>query len=479
MHILVFEDSGVTHLVPLAQTRPAFGLWCGAASLLERQRRCFDADALSVLVRPELAGPCHFLLPGVPVNTTAAGQPPQVLVNGRWLAPESVAVESGGPCVGLVGDQVAFVVLPSTANPAVAQATGNGPPVPCAPTWSATGVGLHLWFQNLTWYLDHWKAHLPTRPAGGAMIDYPWDLVQNNAHVLEQDERFWRTHREAIELRGPSLVGPPERLLVDSTARVEPLVLIDTTKGPVMVDRDAVVEAFSRLEGPCYVGPGTHVLAGRVRGSSFGPHCRIGGEVESSIVHGYSNKAHEGFLGHSYVGEWVNLGSGTQTSDLRNDYGQVTVTIAGQKVDTGLLKVGSFIGDHTKTSISCLLNTGSVVGPFGMLVNSGGLLPRTLPAFCLFSEGRLRERTDLGTMFTTAATMMARRDTAWLPGHADFYFDLYERTSGERTRLLRDSEQRSRRVPGEVVSVDFVGANPQQKLGLVPHGLDMARVGPY
>ncbi len=429
MHILVFEDSAVARLGPLAQTRPAFTLCCGAASLLERQRRCFDADAVSALVRPELAGLCRFLLPGVPVNTFAAGEPPQVLVNGRWLAPESVAVEPGEPGVGLVGDQVAFVVLPAGAPGAL-----------------ATGVNPPLTVQNLSWHLNHWKAHLPPRPAGGTMIDYPWDLVQNNALALEQDERFWRTHREAIAVTGPSCVGPMERLLVDPAARIEPLVLIDTTKGPVMVDRGAVVAAFSRLEGPCYVGPGTHILAGRVKGSSFGPHCRIGGEVESSIVHGFSNKAHEGFLGHSYVGEWVNLGSGTQTSDLRNDYGKVSLTISGQRVDTGLLKVGSFIGDHTKTSISCLFNTGSVAGPFGMLVASGTLLPRTLPAFCLYNEGRLRERTDLGAMFATAATMMARREITWAQEHADFYLDLYEITSGERTRLLRDNEQRLRRV---------------------------------
>jgi UDP-N-acetylglucosamine diphosphorylase/glucosamine-1-phosphate N-acetyltransferase len=430
MHILVFEDPAVVCLGPLAQTRPAFGLCCGAVSLFERQRRCFDADAVSVLVRPEMAGLSRFLLPDVAVNTTAPGEPPQVLVNGRWLAPEAVAVEHGEPGVGLVGDQVAFVVLPS---------------VPGEPGASATGVS-PLSFQNLSWHLNHWKAHLPTRPAGGVMIDYPWDLVQNNARALEQDECFWRTHREAIEVAGPSRVGPPERLLVDPSARIEPLVLIDTTNGPVMVDRDAVVGAFSRLEGPCYVGPGTHVLAGRVKGASFGPNCRIGGEVESSIVHGHSNKAHDGFLGHSYIGEWVNLGSGTQTSDLRNDYSKVNVTIAGQKVETGLLKVGSFIGDHTKTSISCLLNTGTVAGPFGMVVASRGLLPRTLPAFCIYIEGRLRERTDLGAMFATAATMMGRRNVTWQQEHADFYLDLYERTSGERTRLLRDNEQRLRRV---------------------------------
>src|SRR5207244_9081729 len=100
---------------------------------------------------------------------------------------------------------------------------------------------------------------------------------------------------------------------------------------------------FSRLEGPCVIGAGTHVLGAKIRsGTTLGPQCRIGGEVEASIVHGYSNKAHDGFLGHSYVGEWVNLGAGTCNSDLRNDYGEVTVTVRGQPVRTGLAKVGCF-----------------------------------------------------------------------------------------------------------------------------------------
>src|SRR5262249_15630117 len=151
-------------------------------------------------------------------------------------------------------------------------------------------------------------------------------------------------------------------------------------------------------------------------------------------------------LGHSYVGEWVNLGAGTHTSDLRNDYGKVAVTFGAERVQTGLLKVGSYIGDHTKTSIGTLFNTGSVCGPFAMLITAGSLLPRTLPAFCVIGEGRRRARTDLGAMFATAQAMMARRGVRWADEHADFYLDLYERTAGERERLLRDSERHLRRV---------------------------------
>jgi UDP-N-acetylglucosamine diphosphorylase/glucosamine-1-phosphate N-acetyltransferase len=225
------------------------------------------------------------------------------------------------------------------------------------------------------------------------------------------------------------------------------MVHIDTTNGPVLLDSGAVVQSFSRIEGPCYIGAGTRVLSARIHGGSIGPQCRIGGEVEASIVHGYSNKAHDGFLGHSYVGEWVNLAAGTTTSDLRTDYGVVRMTIQGRTIDTGLMKVGSFIGDHTKTSLNTLFNTGTVVGAFAQLLGSGELLPRNIPSFCRHGRGRLHERSDLRELFATAGIMMARRNRDWTDTHAELFFTLFEETASERRQLLRDSEQgRLRRV---------------------------------
>src|SRR5207245_10009051 len=131
------------------------------------------------------------------------------------------------------------------------------------------------------------------------------------------------------------------------------------------IDAEAVVHARTRLEGACYIGLGCHVLGATIRaGTSLGPACRVGGEVEASIVLGRSNKYHDGFLGHSYVGEWVNLGAGTHNSDLRNDYGEVTAVVRGERIRTGLGKVGCFLGDHVKTGLGTLLNTGSNVGCF-------------------------------------------------------------------------------------------------------------------
>ena len=137
-------------------------------------------------------------------------------------------------------------------------------------------------------------------------------------------------------------------------------------------------------------GPETQLFRANIRGSvSIGPNCRIGGEVEDSIVHGFSNKYHEGFLGHAYVGEWVNLGAITSNSDLRNDYGEVFVPLQGDPVATGQAKVGCFIGDHSRTGIGSMLNTGTAIGVMCNVLPAGVLLPKHVPSFTAVLYGRV------------------------------------------------------------------------------------------
>lgn len=426
MRIYVFEDADVKNLQPLTLTRPAFDLRCGAVSLLERQDRVLPEPVNMALVRPELVDVCRLHHPQLQVHDAtrveeASASEMALLVNARWLAPsESVSMPDTGE-VGLIGEQVAYVIVLAV---------------------ELRGLSLG----NLGWRLEEWRHRLPQRDAGGRMIDYPWDLVENNGAALEEDYRHW-WKAGVPEAHGVSISGPAERCLIAHTATIEPMVHIDTTNGPVLIDRGAVVQSFSRIEGPCYIGAGTRVLSARIHGGSIGPQCRIGGEVEASIIHGYSNKAHDGFLGHSYVGEWVNLAAGTTTSDLRTDYGVVRMPIQGRTIDTGLMKVGSFIGDHTKTSLNTLFNTGTVVGAFAQLLGSGELLPRNIPSFCRLGRGRLHERNDLRELFATASVVMARRNREWTDTHAELFFTLFEETASERRLLLRESEQgRLRRV---------------------------------
>jgi UDP-N-acetylglucosamine diphosphorylase / glucose-1-phosphate thymidylyltransferase / UDP-N-acetylgalactosamine diphosphorylase / glucosamine-1-phosphate N-acetyltransferase / galactosamine-1-phosphate N-acetyltransferase len=420
MRVCLFEDGGVFSLDPLTATRPAFDLVCGATSLAARQCRHFAPCAVGALVRPHLAELFRLEHPETPVNDpTWLRAAPTVLVNGRWLPPVRPATSAPGPCVAVVGDTVAYAVVGPDLLTYCSQDT-------------------------LEDCLSLWKDTLPHRPAGGALISYPWDLVEHNPAQLHAD--FDRIASSALPEAHPAqltVVGPRTQLVVDPTARLDPLVVIDTTGGPVVIDREAVVTAFTRLEGPCYIGPEAHVLGAKIRaGSTIGPCCRVGGEVEASILHAHSNKYHDGFLGHSYVGEWVNLGAGTSNSDLRNDYGEVTVVVNGERVPTGLAKVGCFVGDHTKTALGTLINTGSNIGCFCNLVPSGPLMPKYLPSFTSWWNGGLREATDLAGLLGTATEVMRRRGAAFTEAHTNLVRHLFEETAPRRRQALKEAEQR-------------------------------------
>jgi UDP-N-acetylglucosamine diphosphorylase/glucosamine-1-phosphate N-acetyltransferase len=413
MRVCVFEDRGVDLLEPLTLTRPAFDLWCGAATLLEHQCRHFGATEAGALVRQALAPLCRLDHPVLAVNDPAwLGGGATVLVNARWLPPAEPAGDLSAPRVALAGAQVAYAVLPPDRLP------------DCPP-------------EDVEGWVAGCRDALPCGPAGGRLLEYPWDLVEQNGPTLCRAALPGRGRTPSPAPPGVALVGPGDALFIDPSAEVEPLVLLDTRKGPVLVEREARVQAFSRLEGPCYIGAGTWVLGAHVAGSTVGPVCRVGGEVEGSILQGYSNKAHEGFLGHSYIGEWVNLGAGTQVSDLRVDYRPVTMTVAGKRVATGLTKVGAFLGDHTKTGINTLVNTGTVAGAFCQLFPSNLLPPRVVPSFCAFARGQLQEAEDPGPLLETAALAMRRRGRELTDAHANFFRRLHGQTALGRAQALR------------------------------------------
>lgn len=420
MRLCLFEDRFCPWLEPLSLTRPVFDLLCGATSLGEKQLRWFRADSAGVLLRPALADLYRLEHPGVPANDLAWLRAEQVvLVNGRWLPPPTPPRLPDHPQVALVDNVVAYAVVP-------------------AEQLHHCSVG------TLEDCLENWKHHLPQTPADGVMIQYPWQLVQHNAQQLHHDlttgHLGWENANEREQV---AIVGPRELAQVHPEAHLDPFVVLDTTGGPIRIERGAVVTAFSRIEGPCWIGPDTHVLGAKVRaGTTLGPNCRVGGEIEASIVHGHSNKYHEGFLGHSYVGEWVNLGAGTHTSDLRNDYGEVTVVVNETRIKTGLNKVGCFIGDHTKTGLGTLINTGSNLGVFCNVLPAGPLTPRFIPSFCWWWNGRLSEARPLPELLATAKKVMVRRGKTLTEVHAALFRHLQEQTAPLRRRLIQEIEPR-------------------------------------
>ena len=210
--------------------------------------------------------------------------------------------------------------------------------------------------------------------------------------------------------------------VVTQGAAVEPGVVFDVRAGPVVLEAGSEIRSGTRLEGPAFVGAGTRILGGYVRASVFGPECRVRGEVAASVFLGYANKAHDGFVGHSVVGRWTNLGAGSITSNLKNTYGPVRLDVAGERIETGRLNVGSLLGDHAKTAIGTLLPTGAVVSAGANVF--GGPAPKYLPPFAWGVAG---ERMTEDGFLRIAERVMARRQVAWTEARRESLRRTYRR----------------------------------------------------
>jgi UDP-N-acetylglucosamine diphosphorylase/glucosamine-1-phosphate N-acetyltransferase len=404
MRICVYEDQHVGGLLPLVLTRPACDLLCGLTTLLEKQVRYFEAAVVGHICRPIVADLIRSRYTVANVNDAPwLRGAPTVLVNARWVPPprpaqclapqprrhllaRTTSLLGEEPFVATAHGAVAFAMLDTRHLESVSLATINE----C---------------------IDDWMRSLPTREVGGTVVARPWELIDINGDEIARDfEATCDPTDVGFHPSGFAVVGHADKLLIDPSAQVDPMVVADTTHGPVVIGADAVVHAFTRLEGPCAIGGGTIVRGAQVRaGTTFGPSCRIGGEIESSIVLGYANKYHDGFLGHSYVGEWVNLAAGTHTSDLRCDYGPVSVPVDGVEVPTGRTKVGAIIGDHVKMGLSVLLNCGTSIGPFAQVLPTGTYAPREIAAATRVGPGGAKVMTDFDRLLTAADTAMRRR----------------------------------------------------------------------
>lgn len=417
MRVCLFEDQP-SRFEPLSLTRPVFDLLCGITSLADKHRQFFQAKQWGVWIRPGLIPLYRELNPGVPVNDPDwLAEGPLVMTNGRWL-PGRTSFEPAVPHVAFHEGRPAYAV--------VAEGWQN----------EVDEKGLIALAERL-----------PKREAGGQWVENVWNLVEFNGEQIGRDYPGWlRRHGSGLKETRLALVGPGDRLWISPSAKIDPYVVADTTQGPVVLAEGAVVTAFTRLEGPCFVGPGTQLMGAKIRGgTTLGPQCRIGGEVEASIVHGYSNKYHEGFLGHAYLGEWVNLGAGTHNSDLRNDYGEVHMIQDGQRIPTGLTKVGCFLGDHTKTGLGTLLNTGSSAGVFCNLLPAGRFAPKEIPSFMSWWNGQLREAFSLQQLLITAGQVMKRRGRSLTTVQEAYYRQLWDETDSARQRVLREQEIRQLR----------------------------------
>ncbi len=256
-----------------------------------------------------------------------------------------------------------------------------------------------------------------------------WELIADLVPTLQADlERIVAERGPGRVPAGCTVIGDPS-VIVSEGAVVEPQVVFDVRGGPIVLERGVEVRAFTRLHGPLHVGPGTRVVGGQVRESAIGPRCVVHGEISNSLFLGFANKSHDGFLGHSVIGRWVNLGAGTVTSNLKNTYGPVRLDLGAARIETGMTFLGALVGDHAKTAIGTMLPTGCVIG-VGANVFGTRRPEAHVPAFAWGTEEP--GRTLACRMFLqTAERVLPRRDVPFDDAVRNYLTAVWEAATGQ------------------------------------------------
>ncbi|MGH7127766.1 MAG: putative sugar nucleotidyl transferase, partial [Planctomycetaceae bacterium] len=436
---ILFEDAAWPRFLPLVYTRAVFQLLCGmdalwrkAAWLAERPSggsrengHAACTTPLELWCRPEIADVVAEHT-GRAVNRSL---PPQqdrsiLLLNGRgiwtrlpeWPHEDEAWVGTAGPDHD-IACLAADAELAAQLSPDVLLDGGRA--------------------RSLL-------ASLPRRDVSGdvQLVQWPWQLIHANERAIQADWSRRTCGPPAIEGRidRGSYLLDESAIHIEAGARIKPCVVIDAEQGPVWIGRDVTVLPHCYIQGPAYLGDGCLLQPGAVvhAGSTIGPRCKVGGEIEASIIQGHSNKQHDGFLGHSYIGSWVNIAADCINSDLKNTYGTVRVPINGRSVESGEMFVGLIVGDHTKTGVNVSFPTGAVVGMCSSVLTSPS--PKFVPSFA-WLDGRTVQRFDVERGLSTARKVMSRRQRAMTP--AD------ERAFRQAAQWARRLEDASALFPAE------------------------------
>ena len=268
----------------------------------------------------------------------------------------------------------------------------------------------------------------------------PWEILGQSDKLIAADFEMWsglnRNVRGALSLRGVHIVGDSHQIHIGQGALVQPGCVLDVTGGPIIIAAGAQVK-WSQIQGPVFIGAGCVVDGARLRpGTSLGPHCKVGGEVSATIFQSRVNKAHDGFIGHTWASRWVNFGAGATTSNLKNTYGPIRFQRDAETVvETGVQFLGSLIGDHTKIGIGQYLNTGSHIGAC-CNVFGGGVAPKYVPSFSWGGVGGWQEYRFDSCLKTVYATL-ARRNAVLRPESETILRHVFEQTKAERDAVMK------------------------------------------
>lgn len=371
--LVLYDDARSRKFEPFALTRPAGELRAGAELIRRRWERAAGAAATGFAGAPHLESFEEFDAPPFARGTLGAGT---IVANARCAIALDAAM--GDENAWVCGGRIAAVRLSAPLDTA---RLSDGS-LDLSTLASGKPAEVAGWWLDEVW--DLWDRLSPMLNADVAVLGKSADDVPSHVSVLGEHGAF-----------------------AERGAYFEPYVLIDTTDGPVLVRRGARVAAFTRLVGPCVIGEDVQVGGGKIKNCSVGEGSRVHGELSGVIFTGHANKVHDGFIGDSVLGRWVNVGAGTITSNLKNSYGEVSLWTPDGIRRTGKTFLGSFIGDHAKLGIGTRLTTGCVVGA-GANVFGTHMPPKFVPPFAWGDTAPFKEF-ELDKFLEVAERVMTRR----------------------------------------------------------------------
>lgn len=411
--ICIFEDAAYTRLLPLVYIRPVYNLRCGILSLKEKIFHAYPGAKFALHCRSYLADHMQLRNPGVPVNDV----PDEgcLFLNGRIVAGRELVKQipwkEGREAVYIQGDDLVGARVSGKRLKRIRSGMRS------------------LLSPELFEGLPRVKVEVP-------MISYPWDVIHRNGVELANDVVLLarKRRRTVVVPKGVHIVNKGN-VHVGVGTKIYPGAVLVAEDGPISIGRNVRILPQATIFGPAYIGDGSIVKTGaQIYGStSIGPVCKVGGEIEHSVIHGFSNKQHHGFLGHSYIGAWVNMGAGTTNSDLKSNYGSVRVSLGGEPVETGQQFIGLIFGDHSKTAINSMLNAGTVVGVSSNIFGDG-FPPKYVPSFCWGAAGETFTTFGIDRAIEVARRVMARRNVRLTTFEEKLFQKLFELTSDERQK---------------------------------------------
>ena len=374
MNYIIFEDQNSAFLNPFSFTHPVFELRCGVYTNLERIiKNVKNDDKIILIVREELKDLVEYKYPGYAVNPVCI--PKGIFVNSACIWTDDIFEKIKNKKTYFKDD----ILISASSD-----------------------IDINL--NNLNLFFDSCKQVYTDIDI--KYIKYLWDTIYLSFDQLEEDFQDF-SNQKLGNIHTSNIIQNDENIYVGDNASIGAGSVIDATNGSVIISNDTKIDIGSLIQGPVYIGPNSIINPGtKLRGNVvLGSYCKVGGEITDSIFQGYSNKQHDGFLGHSYICEWVNLGANTNNSNLKNNYSNVRFHLNDEIIETNKQFLGIMMGDYSKSGISTMFNTGSYIG-IGANIFGGGFQNKKINSFQWGQD----DKTDIEKFIKTCKILKSRRN---------------------------------------------------------------------